>query len=133
VPPLNCGVRRRIIGIGMIRLLRGRASVLASAAIGAVLGAAGFLAVLYVFPAASFDSALSWPLAACIGLVTLQTFIYVRATHLATRLACAAAVCAVFGALALSYCALPLLGPVYSVQATILVPANTLQNENGEP
>ena len=117
----------------MIRLFQGRTSVLLSAAIGAVLGAVGFLAVLYVFPAASFDSVLSWPLAACIGLVGLQTFIYVRATHLGTRLACAAAVCAVFGALVLSYFALPLLGPAYSVKATILVPANSLRNENREP
>jgi hypothetical protein len=105
-----------------IRLLQGRATVLASAAIGAVLGAAGFLAVLYVFPAASFDSVLMWPLAACVGLVALQTFIYVRSAHPGTRSACAAAVCSVFGALVLSYYALPLLGPVYSVQATIVVP-----------
>jgi|SRR6185503_4622947 len=117
----------------MITLLRGRTSVLASAAIGAVFGAVGFLAVVYMFPAASFDSVLAWPLAACIGLVAVQTFIYVRATHLARRLAYAAAVCAVIGALVISYYALPLLGPVYSVQGTILLPSSALPNENREP
>jgi hypothetical protein len=116
-----------------IGLLQGRASVLAFVAIGAVLGAAGFLAVLYLFPAAAFDSVLAWPLAACVGLVGLQTFICVRAAHARIRLACAAAVCSVLGALALSYFALPLLGEVSSVQATIFVPGGTLPSKSLEP